>query len=231
MALSKKVIRMTGEAIAGISVASANGMYVACTSTSGNFTAGTVYYCNGTTWISTGGGGGTIEFDHEVYPDGAIGDEDGEEITDETGEPIADENSVSLISGYNNEKIGAERAKCDAEGNDFRQTYAKKSDIIPPVRDGGTITPAATVAVSNNALSSVVNTELAAITFNLTKAVGEVANFAIEFSTSVACAVSVTVNGSAIKRSAATDGSTEANKFYQITCVGACWTMAEFATP
>lgn len=88
-----------------------------------------------------------------------------------------------------------------------------------------------TISVTNNSFFTVDNTSLNAITLALTKSSVEVANFAAEITTQVNCTLSVTINGTAAKYSVAAGNTIEAGKTYQVTCVGTCWTIAEFAAP
>jgi hypothetical protein len=75
----------------------------------------------------------------------------------------------------------------------------------------------------------------AALTLNVTPPPGTVPNFAVEITASVACTVTVTstVGGTTttLKYAAAAGNELEESKTYQLTCVGSCWTLAEFAQP
>lgn len=101
-----------------------------------------------------------------------------------------------------------------------------------------TKTAAASVSVDNNKVTSIEipsDSSIPSMAVDCTVASGECANFACEISnlSSNDCSVSVTLNGTAgaMRRSASSDGTAGAGKYYQLTCVGNCWTMAEFGPP
>lgn len=146
---------------------------------------------------------------------------------EETGEPMYDASSTDqLWTGFAGKKFGAARAVADQDGNVFGETYARK--LLPATKAF-----AASVTVDNNRVTSITGVT-GSVAIDITVAPGECANTAVELTTgsSVAAdsAVTVTVNGVAAGRAAATDGKISASKKYQVTCVGTCWTMAEFET-
>lgn len=102
---------------------------------------------------------------------------------------------------------------------------------IGPLKNEYALSPQSSISITNNSFSTVANTSLSAITLALTKSSSEVANFAVEITTEVNCTLSVTINGTAAKYSVAAGNTLEAGKTYQVTCVGTCWTLAEFAAP
>lgn len=63
---------------------------------------------------------------------------------------------------------------------------------------------------------------------------GEVVNFAIEIENSQSCQLTIQKQvgntTTALKHSVAAGNTLEANKTYQVTAVGTCWTLAEFET-
>lgn len=177
-------------------------------------------------------GGSDVTIDTVVV--GAFTDQNNEAILDSNNEPISDSSSVELVEKINDTGILASRAMGDEDGNNIKSTYAKKEEILPPVIDGGTLTDATSITVENNALSRL-STSQSALTLNVNLAAGEVANFAVEIAASanVTLAVTSTVGGvtTTLKKSAAGGDSLESGKFYQMTCVGSCWTLAEFDAP
>ena len=99
------------------------------------------------------------------------------------------------------------------------------------VNNGGVLTDAASVNVPNNALSTLATAQ-AALTLNVNVGSGEVANFAVELLPAVDCTLTVTrtVNNVATTLTPSVAGGNEltGGKMYQLTCVGSCWTLAEF---
>lgn len=152
--------------------------------------------------------------------------ENGQPMLDETTqEPIYDAYSTDqLWTGFAGKKFGATRAVADQDGNVFGETYARK--LLPATKAF-----AASVTVDNNMVTSITGVT-GSVAIDITVATGECANTAVELTTGSSVtadsAVTVTVNGVAASRAAATDGKISASKKYQVTCVGTCWTMAEF---
>lgn len=107
--------------------------------------------------------------------------------------------------------------------------------IVGAIKDGGSLTEAASVNVPNNSVSTLhIATAKSALTLNVNLNSGEVPNFAIEVDAQASVtAVTVTktvARGSAVtlKYADAAGTALESGKYYQITCVGGCWTLAEF---
>jgi len=100
--------------------------------------------------------------------------------------------------------------------------------------DGGVLTDAASIDVPNNALSTL-TTAQSTLTLNVNVNADEVPNFAVEITTSTDVTLTVTKTvGSTmttLNSSVAGGNSLTAGKLYQVTCVGSCWTLAEFAVP
>ncbi len=165
---------------------------------------------------------------------GGITDTSGNNILDANNEIIGDSSSETFVSGINSKNILAKRTYEDEDGNNIKATYVKKEDILPPVVDGGTLTDAASITVDNNALSKL-STAQSTLTLNVDLAAGEVANFAVEIAAVANVTLTVTsTTGSTVKtlyKSKAGGNSLENGKFYQMTCVGSCWTLAEFEVP
>jgi hypothetical protein len=121
---------------------------------------------------------------------------------------------------------------------------------IGVIKDGGNLEDGATVSVPNNAVSHL-TTSLSAhdITLNVdAQNENEVLNFAVEIQAGAAATITVTKtyitsgtdendtwweeeNVQTMCYSADAGNRIEAGKFYQITCVGSCWTLAEFVQP
>lgn len=97
------------------------------------------------------------------------------------------------------------------------------------IKDGGTLTDAITVDVPNNSLSTL-STSQSTLTLNVNT--DGIPNFAVEIIPSVNCTLSVQKTAgsviTALSHSVAGGNLLEAGKKYQVTCVGSCWTMAEF---
>lgn len=100
--------------------------------------------------------------------------------------------------------------------------------------NAGMIVDTASIDVTNNAIQELTSAQ-AALTLNVNCAEGEVPNFAVEISASAAITLTITKTvGSTVTTlwpSEAGGTSLESGKFYQITCVGNCWTLAEFVDP
>ena len=113
-------------------------------------------------------------------------------------------------------------------------TEKSVEDEIGKILDGGALTDAASVNVPNNALSTLATAQ-AALTLNVNVGANEVPNFAVEVIPSANCALTVTktVNStaSALSPSVAGGNTLTSGKKYQVTCVGSCWTLAEFDVP
>lgn len=160
-----------------------------------------------------------------IYGD-YIADESGQAVLGESGEQIVSESAVVLYDTFKGVKFGAARAVADQDGNVFGETYARK--LLPATKAF-----AASVTVDNNRVTSITGVT-GSVAIDITVAPGECANTAVELTTGSSVtadsSVTVTVNGVAAGRAAATDGKISASKKYQVTCVGTCWTMAEFET-
>ena len=178
------------------------------------------------------GGGSSISITETTF--GGIKDSNDNDILDSNNEVIGDANSETFVSGINDENLLAQRSYSDEDGNNFKTTYVKKEEILPPVIDGGTLTDAASITVENNALSRL-STSQSTLTLNVNLAASEIANFAVEIAAgaNVTLTVTSTTGGTVttLKKSKANGDSLESGKFYQVTCVGSCWTLAEFEAP
>ena len=102
------------------------------------------------------------------------------------------------------------------------------------VNNGGVLIDASSVNVPNNALSTLATAQ-AALTLNVNVGSGEVPNFAVEVTPSVDLTLTVTKTvgntTTTLSPSAAGGNSLTTGKLYQVTCVGSCWTLAEFTVP
>lgn len=106
---------------------------------------------------------------------------------------------------------------------------------IGSVKNGGALTDAASIDVPNNAVSTL-TTAQSALTLNVNLASGEIPNFAVEITTSAAVTLTVTktvgnTSPVTLNYADAAGNSLESGKLYQVTCVGSCWTLAEFVAP
>ena len=107
-----------------------------------------------------------------------------------------------------------------------------------PLRLSGTATNLSTVAVANNSIAKLVNTSQNLITVTVdTVATDEVPNFAVEIDNTNGVNATLTVKKlvgnsyTPLKYSVSAGNQIEAGKYYQLTCVGDCWTLAEFEAP
>jgi hypothetical protein len=105
---------------------------------------------------------------------------------------------------------------------------------IGSVKNGGPLTDAASIDVPNDALSTLATAQ-AALTLNVNVGVNEVPNFAVEVTPSADCTLTVTKtvgnSTTTLSPSVAGGDSLTTGKKYQLTCVGSCWTLAEFTVP
>lgn len=181
--------------------------------------------------IPVGGGDESVWTD-ETYD--TISDDNGDEILDDNNEAIGGETAETLWTSRDGVGFKATRAEADIDGNNIADTYVKKTDVIPPLADGGFLPDATIITVPNNA-RSFLNTTKQTLSLVVNLAEDEVPNFALEIRTTQQAGIKVTAiypNTSAVlKYSDAGGNIIEANKDYQLTCVGTCWTVAEFKRP
>lgn len=102
------------------------------------------------------------------------------------------------------------------------------------VFNGGSLNDAASINVLNNSISFLSSAQ-SLLTLNVNCAAEEVPNFAVEISTSAAITLTLTktVNNVATTLYPSDAGGTalKSGKYYQVTCVDNCWTLAEFTPP
>ena len=133
------------------------------------------------------------------------------------------------------------RASEDVDGNRIDTTYATKTELASKadklVPATGTIESGA-VSLQNNKVTSIEipsDSSATSLTLDCTVAAGECANFACEITNNSSETVTLTLTLNSVAgsthRAAATDGKVESGKFYQLTCAGTCWTLAEFTSP
>ena len=102
--------------------------------------------------------------------------------------------------------------------------------------DGGALTDGATVDVPNNS-NSTLSSSQAALTLRVYVYNGEVPNFAVEITAGTDITLTVVKTNystgvtTTLNYSAAAGNTLENGKIYQVTCVGSCWTLAEFTVP
>ena len=115
---------------------------------------------------------------------------------------------------------------------------AKIISMLGAVKNGGALTDASMVTVQNNALSTL-TTAQSTLMLRVYCQPGEIPNFAVEITTTTAVTLTVVevvdaggaAVATALKYSAAGGNELESGKTYQVTCVGSCWTVAEFVDP
>lgn len=102
------------------------------------------------------------------------------------------------------------------------------------IKNGGVLTDGASVTVPNNSLSTL-TTSQSSLTLNVACDENEIPNFAVEITagTDVTLTVTKTVGSTTttLKYAEAAGNTLESGKYYQVTCVGNCWTLAEFVSP
>jgi len=100
------------------------------------------------------------------------------------------------------------------------------------IEDGGTLIDDSIIDVPNNA-SSTLTSDQETLTLNVNVDEGEVPNFAVEIlaETNIELTVTKTVgDGTPVTLYASSTGGSSlvSGKYYQVTCIGNCWTLAEF---
>lgn len=144
-----------------------------------------------------------------------------------TSEPSQDQKTVNI--GLNGVPFGVESPLKFVQDN--AQGIVLGCDLL---LNGGALTDAASIDVLNNALSSL-TTAQSTLTLNVNVDANEVPNFAVEITTStdVTLTVTKTIGGTTttLNPSVAGGASLTTGKLYQLTCVGNCWTLAEFTVP
>lgn len=144
-----------------------------------------------------------------------------------TSDVSQDETTVSV--GLNGVPIGVESPLKFVQDNP--QGIVFGCDLL---MNGGVLTDAASIDVPNNALSTLATAQ-STLTLNVNVGANEVPNFAVEVTPSVDCTLTVTKKvGSTtttLNPSVAGGNSLTTGKLYQVTCVGSCWTLAEFTVP
>lgn len=107
---------------------------------------------------------------------------------------------------------------------------------IGAIKNGGTLTSDTAITVPNNASSFCAITEAAGdVTITVETEEDEVPNFAFTFTTVNDITISVEHDfgnqTDVLLYSVAGGNEAKAGKTYQLTCVGDCWTLAEFTAP
>lgn len=102
------------------------------------------------------------------------------------------------------------------------------------VKNVGALTDAATITASNlNNGFATLSTSQSTLTIIDVVGTDEIVNFAVEITPSVNCTLTIKKKAGSseavtLKHSVAAGNTLEANKTYQVTAVGNCWTLAEF---
>jgi len=179
-----------------------------------------------------------------------VTDENGDSITDETGDPISDEREIDLWGTFDG--IGFS-ALADKNGDDITETYATKHELAGyqtklsyRISQGenrneqlpGIAEPAKVYIFDNNKVTAFAWNLGGTIRLMCDIEEPYTANFAVEFNvTGSDATVEVylkqkNLNGTyttiKAKPSISAGSAVSSGKFYQLTCVGNCWTMAEF---
>lgn len=220
---------------------------------SGTLTAGTVEVEAGDevawsasgTWVKIGGetcSTVVIVFNDTTYPDGDLVYAAVQKHRDVVLFQRTQYNSyvyrLAYYGGQGNNR--SYRFECQRIGAGLRlvttngSTWTWSEYRVNSITNGGALTDAATVDVPNNALSTLATAQ-ASLTLNVNLDGGDVPNFAVEVtpSTDVTLTVTNTVGNTttALSPSVSAGNELAAGKKYQVTCVGSCWTLAEFTVP
>lgn len=144
-----------------------------------------------------------------------------------TSEVSQDQKTINI--GLNGVPFGVEAPLKFTQDN--AQGIALGCDLL---LNGGSLTDAASINVPNNALSTL-TTAQSTLTLNVNVGASEVPNFAVEVTPSVDVTLTVTKTvgntTTTLNPSTAGGNSLTTGKLYQLTCVGNCWTLAEFTAP
>lgn len=183
-------------------------------------------------------------------------DESNRPILDENSNPVYDANSTTdLWTSFAGHEFGARRAYADQEGNNIKATYARKevlddlasaldtiNDTLESVSHGGMydLGDKTEADLINGKLAIGCGNSTTTLTLTTVNAVtilanSGVPNFALLIDNSGnSNAVTVTVKDSTdtttFLQSVSAGNEVAAGKIYQLTCVGKCWTLAEFGT-
>jgi hypothetical protein len=183
-------------------------------------------------------------------------DESNRPILDENSNPVYDANSTTdLWTSFAGHEFGARRAYADQEGNNIKATYARKevlddlasaldtiNDTLESVSHGGMydLGDKTEADLINGKLSIGCGNSTTTLTLTTVNAVtilanSGVPNFALLIDNSGnSNAVTVTVKDSTdtttFLYSVSSGNEVDAGKIYQLTCVGKCWTLAEYGT-
>lgn len=184
-------------------------------------------------------------------------DDEGNPVLDEEESPIYDdENTVELWASFNDKEFGAKRAYEDHLGNNIAETYATKdiidgletaldtlNDTIETVSHAGMYDLGTKTESDLNSGKLAIGcgnstTELTLTTVNSLTVLSNsgVANFALLVDNSgnsndVTVTVKDSTDETTFYQSTAAGNKVSAGKIVQITCVGKCWTLAEFEAP
>lgn len=183
-------------------------------------------------------------------------DESNRPILDENSNPVYDANSTTdLWTSFAGHEFGAKRAYADQEGNNIKATYARKevlddlasaldtiNDTLESVSHGGMydLGDKTESDLDSGKLTIGCGNSTTALTLTTVNAItilanNGVPNFALLIdNSSNSNAVTVTVKDSTdmttFLQSVNAGNEVAAGKIYQLTCVGKCWTLAEFGT-
>ena len=163
-------------------------------------------------------------------------DENDSPVLDEDNEPVFDNAAATnLWTSFSNQEFGARRAYEDQDGQNIKETYATKSELLD-ARNIDAIDVAAVsggvTTVRNNYFNRITGTIPATLTLNCVPATGKTANFAAQVTAgNTDSTLVVQVNGQPTLYNKAAGNTLEAYKTYQISCLNNCWTMAAFEVP
>lgn len=117
-------------------------------------------------------------------------------------------------------------------------TRIRVADNLGSVKNGGSVAQSDGYAsVENNSLTTITGVNVAALQVSVSFGNGstEVPNFALEIDPTVDCTLTLKryIGSSPLTLTPSVAGGNvmTAGKHYQVTCVGSCWTLAEFAMP
>ena len=145
---------------------------------------------------------------------------------------LAPENHTHTLSDVTDYTVDSALSSTSENPVQNKVIYA----AIGSVKNGGALTDAASIDVPNNSVSTLSTTQ-SALALNVNVEAGEVPNFAVKITSTAQTDGTVNVykkqNGlyTPLMPSIAGGTTVEAGKTYQLTCVGDCWTLAEFEEP
>lgn len=242
------------------SVKLSNGKYDWALSTINGIPSSTAADENKVLSVNSQGSPEWTALENDVFGTPLLNENDQPILDEETGAPIYDASSTDqLWTGFAGKEFGARRAYADQNGDNIVATYATKSSVDTLTADLETALDTLNDTIEtvshagmydlgtkdesdlNNGKLAIgcgnSNTELTLTTVSALTVLANsgVPNFALLVDNSgnsndVTVTVKDSTDATTFYQSTAAGNKVSAGKICQITCVGRCWTLAEFGT-